>query len=284
MIAALIFLVLVTCFFRNRRKAKSIGIFHPYCNAGGGGERVLWSFLSLLQEEFPEYHVVVYTGDLQLTQDALIQNVLRTFKIHLKSKPHLVYLNNRWILEARFYPLFTLLLQSLGSLLLGLEAMIKFTPEAVIDTMGYSFIYPLFRFGAGSRVAAYVHYPTISTDMLQTVASAQKSFNNRSLIAKSRLLTWAKLQYYHIFAWLYGAVGSCSQLIFVNSSWTKKHIGSLWSKKQEIHLLYPPCNTQVFQSIPLDVNRGFNILSVAQFRPEKNHRLQLEAFNQLLGV
>lgn len=28
-----------------------VGIFHPYCNAGGGGERVLWCAVRALQNE-----------------------------------------------------------------------------------------------------------------------------------------------------------------------------------------------------------------------------------------
>jgi alpha-1,2-mannosyltransferase len=38
-----------------KRIAKSsqlcVGIFHPYCNAGGGGERVLWAAIKALQEK-----------------------------------------------------------------------------------------------------------------------------------------------------------------------------------------------------------------------------------------
>lgn len=30
---------------------KRIGIFHPYCNAGGGGEKVLWVALQALQNQ-----------------------------------------------------------------------------------------------------------------------------------------------------------------------------------------------------------------------------------------
>lgn len=30
---------------------KIIGIFHPYCNAGGGGEKVLWVALQALQKK-----------------------------------------------------------------------------------------------------------------------------------------------------------------------------------------------------------------------------------------
>lgn len=29
----------------------TIGFFHPFCNSGGGGERVLWSAVKALQEK-----------------------------------------------------------------------------------------------------------------------------------------------------------------------------------------------------------------------------------------
>jgi len=38
-----------------------------------------------------------------------------------------------------------------------------------IDTMGYAFCLPLFKYLGGSKVSCYVHYPTISTDMLSVV-------------------------------------------------------------------------------------------------------------------
>ena len=35
--------ILVILFIRfHRKRHKCIGFFHPYCDAGGGGERVLW--------------------------------------------------------------------------------------------------------------------------------------------------------------------------------------------------------------------------------------------------
>lgn len=45
---------------RARRKVKTIGFFHPYCDAGGGGERVLFCAIKHLPKD---YDVVVYTGD-----------------------------------------------------------------------------------------------------------------------------------------------------------------------------------------------------------------------------
>jgi alpha-1,2-mannosyltransferase len=35
---------------RPRRKDKVFGFFHPYCNDGGGGERVLWAAIRALHE------------------------------------------------------------------------------------------------------------------------------------------------------------------------------------------------------------------------------------------
>ena len=37
--------------------------------------------------------------------------------------------------------------------------------QTFIDTSGWAFSFPLARL-AGARVLAYVHYPTVSTDML----------------------------------------------------------------------------------------------------------------------
>ena len=41
----------------------TVGFFHPYCNAGGGGERVLWVAIKGLLREHAQCHAVVYTGD-----------------------------------------------------------------------------------------------------------------------------------------------------------------------------------------------------------------------------
>jgi alpha-1,2-mannosyltransferase len=65
----------------------------------------------------------------------------------------------------------------------------------------------------------------------------------------------------------------------VNSSWTSAHIQQLWWSLKEPALVYPPCDTTDLQRLPLDRKlKHLYLVSVAQFRPEKNHRLQLEAF------
>ena len=271
---------------RDRRNHKgSIGIFHPYCNAGGGGERVLWATVQVIQDRFPDMDVVIYTGDVDASPEVILSKVSSSLKINLSKEARFVYLHQRKWVESSRYPFFTLLGQSLGSLILGMEALIKFTPDFFIDTMGYAFTYPLFSIVCGSKVACYTHYPTISTDMLTVVSSSTESFNNRPVIAKSSVLTQLKLFYYRMFAMMYGLVGRFSDLIMVNSSWTRQHIKDVWSLGDErVHLLYPPCDTQAFQSLSLEHKTRNWLISVAQFRPEKNHAMQLTAFKRYLEL
>lgn len=41
-----------------------LGLFHPFCNAGGGGERVLWTAVEYMQRTYGDAVVcVIYTGD-----------------------------------------------------------------------------------------------------------------------------------------------------------------------------------------------------------------------------
>lgn len=44
-------------------------------NAGGGGERVLWTAVALIQRTEPEVISVVYTGDADATKEEIIAKV-----------------------------------------------------------------------------------------------------------------------------------------------------------------------------------------------------------------
>lgn len=74
------------------------------------------------------------------------------------------------------------------------------------------------------------------------------------------------------------------QVAMVNSSWTKDHIATLWCLRlRPPELVYPPCDTADLQRLPLDRKlKRLLVLSVAQFRPEKNQELQLRALAALL--
>lgn len=234
---------------------------------------------------YPDVRCVVYTGDCDASSHEILTKATQRFNITLPQPIHFVFLHSRRWVEAKKYPLFTLLGQSLGSLKLGMEALVSFVPDIYVDSMGYAFTLPLFKYFGGCRVACYVHYPTISTDMLERVSQREESFNNASMVSRSPALTWVKVLYYRLFAYLYGLAGARSDMVMVNSTWTYGHIKSLWNIPDKTVIVYPPCDISEFIKIDLNKNRNKKvrtILSIAQFRPEKNHQLQLDSFHKFL--
>lgn len=259
----------------------NVAFFHPYCNAGGGGERVLWCAIQALQSKYSLIKIHVYTGDTDAAPEEILQKVKQRFNLTV-SNVEFIYLHKRRWVEAERYPRFTLLGQSLASMMLGFEALNSFVPDIFIDTMGYAFTYPIFSFLAGCKVASYVHYPTITTNMIEAVQARQKSFTNRGYIARNPFLTFGKLIYYRVFATMYKFVGRFSDINMVNSSWTEEHINSLWQRPMTTFKVYPPCDTSDLQTIPLQRKIDkIKIVSVAQFRPEKDHPLQLKSMYEL---
>ncbi|KAM8974972.1 GDP-Man:Man(3)GlcNAc(2)-PP-Dol alpha-1,2-mannosyltransferase [Pelodytes ibericus] len=272
---------------KDGRKQKVVAFFHPYCNAGGGGERVLWCALRALQKRYKDANYIVYTGDKEVSGDQILNGAFGRFNIKLSHQVKFIFLEKRGFVEASRYPHFTLLGQSLGSIILGWEALVKCVPDVYIDSMGYAFTLPLFKYLGGCQVGCYVHYPTISTDMLSMVRSQRARFNNSAYISNNPVLSRLKLIYYNLFAMLYGLVGSCSDLVMVNSTWTFNHILNLWKCNGRTNIVYPPCDVQTFLDIKLDddeeENKVHSVVSVGQFRPEKDHPLQIRAFGALLA-
>ena len=143
--------------------------------------------------------------------------------------------------------------------------------------------------------------------MLKRVREQRPSHNNASQIASSVTISSLKLLYYDLFAKAYRWVGGSAQTVMVNSTWTKQHIAELWwSEKaradftispagasgvgvtkdgRRLALVYPPCNTTQLQGIEMVENATTMkknqsehkriILSIGQFRPEKDHMLQI---------
>ncbi|XP_047353761.1 GDP-Man:Man(3)GlcNAc(2)-PP-Dol alpha-1,2-mannosyltransferase-like isoform X1 [Vespa velutina] len=271
-----------------KRKGTVVAFFHPYCNAGGGGERVLWAVIKAVQSKYPNIHIVIYTGDLDADPEQILNKSQKSFNIKIQSNIKFIYLHKRKWVEAQIYPYFTLLGQSLGSIWLGIEALNNLVPDIYIDTMGYAFTYPLFRYIGGCKVASYTHYPTISTDMLRHVYKRVISHNNRRIIARNPFLSAAKIAYYRLFALLYGLAGRTAEIVMVNSSWTEEHINAIWKCPLRTHRIYPPTNVQHLTSLPLfddtKEDSQIRIVSIAQFRPEKNHPLMLRTMYELRSI
>lgn len=87
---------------------------------------------------YPGTKVVVYTGDLEASPDEITNRVRQRLNIELPERVEFVYLHQRGWVEAAKYPTFTLLGQSLGSLILGMEALNAFLPGNL------SFFYGMF--------------------------------------------------------------------------------------------------------------------------------------------
>ncbi|CAE7192767.1 hypothetical protein CFE70_007064 [Pyrenophora teres f. teres 0-1] len=266
-----------------------VGFFHPFCNAGGGGERVLWAAIRAHQKRWPRAVCIVYTGDHDVDKAAILKRVKDRFNIQLHPPTiHFLYLTTRdWVLASK-WPRFTLLGQSLGSLVLAYDAFTLLVPDIFIDTMGYAFALGLSSFLFPTvPTGAYVHYPTISTDMLDSLQEGGQGINAGTGAGYRGM---AKKKYWQLFAQLYSKVGSTIDVVMTNSTWTQSHIKSLWepyrikrSKAIDIDVVFPPVAVEdVMEAVEVSAssekNRGPYLLYIAQFRPEKNHRLILEAF------
>ena len=320
LLAALAAAVAAVCYFatmyyfpKRRRKNDKIvlAFFHPHCDSGGGGERVLWVMVeALLREEAlsNRLKIVIYASKGENCKGAILASVKDSFRIDVSQysdRLSFVCVSSTSLLDAKWYPVATMLFQSVASIIVGLECIIRHSPDIYCDTMGAAFTYPLAKALCGCLVVTYTHYPIISSDMLQRVREQRPSHNNDRLISGSVSISAAKLLYYRMFASAYSFVGSFADLVMVNSSWTEGHICRLWRLNRDskgmqpdnatdiaspsdtlsgsachgkaLVKLYPPCNTTHLQGIPLgDISsRRRVVLSVGQFRPEKDHLLQL---------
>lgn len=271
-----------------------IGFFHPFCNAGGGGERVLWAAIRATQQRWPKAICVVYTGDHDASKATILQRVENRFNIYLHS-PTIVflYLQTRYYVLSSTYPHFTLLGQSLGSLVLAHDAFSMLVPDIFIDTMGYAFTLAFSKFFFPEiPTAAYVHYPTISTDMLGSLDAE----NEKGLNAGAGKGWRGKMKraYWHIFAWMYSWAGGGIDVVMTNSSWTQAHIRSLWGTNRakrhqiaDVEVVFPPVAVEELEEAIVvnessEKKRERVLLYIAQFRPEKNHSLVLRAFSQMI--
>ena len=91
---------------------------------------MLWTIVRAMKKEYGEkYKYLVYTGDKE-SKEEILERAKARFNIEISpDNLHFVRLKLRWLLEAERYPHFTMALQSLGSIILGAEALLSFTPQ-----------------------------------------------------------------------------------------------------------------------------------------------------------
>ncbi|CAD6588962.1 MAG: asparagine-linked glycosylation protein, partial [Tremellales sp. Tagirdzhanova-0007] len=288
-----------------------VGFWHPYCNAGGGGERVLWSAIAYIQVHHPDVVVLVYSGDFPAASTSeIITKVKDRFSIDLSpSTIAFIPLPSRELISDDYWSHFTLLGQSVGSLILAWEGLCGadgLWGDIFLDSMGYAFIFPFVRLIAGREVAtgAYIHYPTVSADMVKRVRKRSAGVENGGA-SSSWLRTQVKLLYYRMFTSLYANSLLFSDHVSTNSSWTQAHVKSLLivgrasflarllllikkpssrtkdEERTDCEVVYPPCDTAALVKLGNLNGRKREIVSLAQFRPEKEHSKQLHAIARL---
>lgn len=112
-----------------------IAFFHPYCHAGGGGERVLWAAVRVIMQEHPNVFIVIYSGDIGVTQEDMILRAKTSFGIELdRHKLKIIHLSKRHLVSAETWTRFTLIGQSLGSIVLAYEALSILPPDIFIGS------------------------------------------------------------------------------------------------------------------------------------------------------
>jgi len=245
--------------------------------------------------------IIIYTIDPPTTNERDLRlDAERRFDVSIPEKVRLVSLEEyKDYLSPR--PFLSLVMESWGTMKLARRALMatilhkefnKDSEFVFCDTTGCAFTFAVVRWMCPPtvRILAYVHYPTISTDMMMWEWQRNKA--NASL--KRKIKTVIKLGYYYLFSVAYGLCGSLADLVMVNSTWTYNHIHSLWKfrssfqrKEQPIQIVYPPCR------VPSNVDdetsdnnnatlRENTIISIGQFRPEKAHKIQILALRELL--
>lgn len=267
--------------------SNAVGFLHASSGAGGGGERVMWVALSAIQQFDATRGVdrvyVVFTnryGD-NGTDAELLTLVQQQFGVELKRPVKFVYLRRsltRW-LDGNRYPRATLALQTLfgGSLLFVESSVFNAMTPIVLETVGVPMVYPLLRVLAGSKTISYTHYPIVSSVMTQRALRSQDNAN-RPPSGKGLIFRYAKAAYYVMFALFYRVLGQFPHCVLTNSSWTQGHMARLyWPRTCSV--LFPPCGVHLLSDGAKPASeRNNDIVSVGQFRPEKNHMLQLESF------
>jgi len=201
-----------------------------------------------------------------------------------EDKISFIKINKGYYLHPDKYKVLTLFLQAVTSSFVIYECLNNFATDIMVDTMGFGWIYPIAKLCCPDlKIISYSHYPFISSDMIKKVQSGISDFNNQASISKSKIKTQIKLCYYKLILLMYRFVGRFADLIMANSTWTFNHFADLWaSNLSNLYKLFPPCTVDKYYELPLNRPRAQQILSIGQFRPEKNHKLQINAIKQIV--
>jgi alpha-1,2-mannosyltransferase len=274
---------------RKNENTKVVSFLHPFCNDCGGGEKVLWMMVQALKElkskakDF-EFRIQILAG---IPDDAqrIMSNLESRFEIKLAENQNLdieiIRLKKANLTRPQNF--MTMILQILGQIVFAFEILTKVHSDVIIDTTGMPFTYWVFSLIGGTRVIAYVHYPFISEDMIADIESGQDGVHSRGNLSKLPGFKKLKVLYYKLILALYRWNGKFVVFQMSNSTWTFSHMKKIWPDVKR-EKLYPPCSTELYKSTTESSKRSNIIVSFAQFRPEKRHKMQVNIFQRVKNM
>jgi alpha-1,2-mannosyltransferase len=267
---------------KDNKETVKIAFFHPFCYTGGGGEKVLWVAIDTILRRYSNFSITIYVKQTELSKKEILEKIKNQFNLDIdENRINFVQLLSWKLTVAETYPVVRLLLQNVGAAITGLEGLIKYRPDIFVETVGYGYINPIAKL-FGCHVVSYVHYPTISDDMIKRVENKVEDLTNSKTIASNPILSDLKLIYYKGMLKSYAQVGLYTNSVMTNSTWTYNHIIKLWKIPKETTIVYPPCDSSYLSTFDIQNKRERQIMSLAQFRPEKAHHVQIEAYAKLL--
>lgn len=267
---------------------KSITFIHPNCSDCGGGEKVLWEMIKALVEytsskfSFNKIYIISSSENSVKNMVSLVKSRFNLDLNFERSIKEIVLIRSNTTNMLKPQKSFTMLLQILGQFIFGIEMALKIPSNTyLIDTTGLPFSYLSFKI-FGFKISSYTHYPFISDDMIDQVKSGKLGYVHSK--KSNAVIKTLKVFYYKFILFLYKINGSILEFSFTNSTWTNNHIKSIWpSTKTQI--LYPPCGVEDYLVDDLMKTKRENIIvSLGQFRPEKDHLLQVEILKRVLDM
>ena len=285
------------------KSIKTISFIHPFCSDCGGGEKVLWRMITSLisyydspknrEKNLPKLKINIISGRKE--DKAVLFNKLKTrFGIDLNNQTSIN--RNKLVLEVELISMesgymlrpqnfLTMFIQILAQIYLAIEIITKVYSDVYCDTTGLPFTYFILQYLGHAKVTAYTHYPFISSDMIYQVKTNQPGVHSRGNLNKNKYIKKIKYFYYNLILKLYKVMGNkCLSFAYVNSTWTFNHMKETWDelyKSKKLEILYPPCSISLYKEAAKNDNRQNIIVSFAQFRPEKNQKMQIQILARL---
>lgn len=172
-----------------------VAFLHPFCDDCAGGEKVLWFLIKALVDHFKDIEVAVYSVEpnkQKILDKAKVPPALRQKRLGIDlensakfgplpdSAIQIVHVPGKMLL--RPWPVMTLLFQMLLPMLYTIVCLIKYPPDIFYDTTGYAFSFLSVKlFSPGTKCYAYVHYPFICNEMIDSVKGQRSGFHNSEM-------------------------------------------------------------------------------------------------------